>query len=253
MLRPLHVLLATLALILLPQGLGLNALAAPVASPTAVVIVDGKRLPATLGRILKIGQPLPGGRCGGVDHIIEVRLPDPYVYFKVGVEVAEGCVLRVIEVEFRREAARGAPGWMAYLPGSRAAAGALRRSWAHHYLHEQFHFATTEVYESFDYLENPDSTVDNAFAVEGWCGTPGVGWTVQECYNNFLDWGPYQIKRFQYGSFVNSCCAEYNNIRHSLRAESTAWYGGGTYTCGPVGTPGNLLAFWHDHCEGGRL
>jgi hypothetical protein len=249
----------SIALSVIPAaGLDFPALATSL-QPSALVVVDGKQLPAVPGTMFKAGTPTATG-CTDVNYRVGVLTPSTYGYGRVVLNVDDACVATIEEVVFEREArlpsgttlgqVSNPSSWMTQTFGPlgfAAQAATQRRVWGRHLMHEQFHFTTTLVYQDFTYWETADS-VYGPSPYSQYCWQDGFGWTIEECTAvTELD-GPTHVQRNTRGVFVNSCCG---GIRHNLGTHPYALVNWFNYWCDTVGY--SMPFGWHDHCEGARV
>lgn len=257
--------LATMAFWLLP-ALDVSADVTPPTQVSAVIIVDGVRVPALSGRIIKTGTIGAGGNCAGLDRTIEVRAPETVRFGAVELEVTGACQLKVASVTFdaaahpgpSRPAGATTPS-AGSIPASplraskasplslsfKAAALTTHEIWSDESFFEQFGLKVTETYNRFRYMEDTNS-VYNETMWEAWCWHGPFGWTTDSCIWNDLSSPPSWINTNTYGAFHNECCG---GIYHSLKANGWAQPGAWSYWCNFAGT---APPFWHDNCTGGR-
>jgi hypothetical protein len=262
--RAVFVIVAT-AVAWIGPSINVSATAAPLAAPTAVVIVDGVRIPAVPGAIVKTGTADGQGNCLGLDRAVEVRASAETQFGSIELEVTANCTLRVVAVTFDRTAhlspvrpAAALTPQAAQRDGTlrsaavapilsfQAAAATTYQIWSDESFFEQFGIKVTEAFNRFNYLDN-SSSVTNETRAEAWCWQDGVGWTIDSCQWRDFSSPPSYIYTNTLGSFHNSCCG---GIAHTLQANGWAQPGGvWSFWCNFTGT---APLFWHDNCTGGR-
>lgn len=244
---------AVIAITIVPVTLDVPLAAA--ATPSAVVIVDGVRITAISGLLLKQGVvDEANGICHEVDHRIEIFVPRTIVYSDVSVGVDRDCRLRVLEVIFETEhrmpdgtviranlntgptlRGRVAPGSIAY-------ADTQHEMYGRHLMHEQAHITVSLAHRQFSYWEGPTSVYSPA-TTGAYCWVDGAGWNILACngWNELT--GPSQVQEYTYGDFEN----QGGSLRHHLGAHPQAWIGGYSMFCDGVGS--SMPFGWHDHCN----
>lgn len=257
--------LAVIALSLAPTvGIGRADAAPSVTAPEAVVILDGVRIPAIPGAIVKSGTLDSDGNCQGLARTVEVRAPLSTAFASVQMDVTSSCQLRVLAVAFDtvvHQAPMRPAGAVDAVPKPRAASRAERRPvtvlafqaaaligheiWSDHSFFEQLGVKVTEVYNRWQYSEDPYGVYLER-RVEAWCWTDPFGWHIDSCTWNDLSSTPSWVNTNTHGDFHNECCG---GIYHGLQANGWGQPGAWSFWCNFTGS---APPFWHDNCTGGR-